>query len=631
MPRIPHRPALGLAPRAIALCLSVLAACSAASAEKHHAALDLLATATGMLAVGAFGDALRIASNGAEEARASLDPMLQRERLSLLLVASQAADALRLDQIAFRLHQDAVATAQRLAGRDTPLRPADLHRLLQAWASLAESLRARGNHSAALRAVAKSQQSLVALEQLHGRQLQDLRAAVGLLASDAADCAGDALAALAHFEAATPGGQLHWPPTDAGDALARGNSRRRPASALSRHLALLGRAAAARRAEGKPGDAAALWEQWAQVAAAGVASGAIPSVWQAPGSWRRGLLSRPWHSFGPWSGWKLASTRQAFARIQDVLIAAAPALREEWVSIRNGESASRQAECLHYLSDPLDAPKQPGHIDAPPVPEWRQYSASGFWHDERLGRSDTVESAALLDWAARLARVPADRIRVPWRCSRGSPVLCAVTAAISAVAEATTRHDLVSQAAGASEAIQVLRTGYSELGPRTSLRAHHGRSNGQLKMHLGIAVPSPTAAEQRALRRRAALAPPSQPSSPKCGRSSCVLAGDNKSSLCWTSPSSCERQPIATADPWSTGLVSASHCAALRVTGPDDAFPEQRNVESRWKPWENGRVIFFDDSFLHEVANVCSQPRAVVQVVLKHPWLPAHRAEEMEP
>lgn len=624
MARDVNRPAAGMVPKAVVLCLAVVAAASTVSCQQQQPLPASLAAAREMLATGRFGDALRVASTGAEEARSNREPSLDRERLLLLMVASEAADSLRLDQTAFRLHQDAVVLAQRLAGQKGPARLADQRRLLQAWAALSESLRARGNHSAALRAVARAQQSLIALEQMHGRRLQDLRAVVGLLAADASDCAGDAQAALAHFEAATPGRQLSGPPPVNDYGSKQAGARPAPVRSLSRHLALLGRSAAFLLESGRPEDARTLWERWGAAAAAGVASGMVPSVWQAPGSWEPGLLSRPWHSSGRRSGWRLASTKRALARIQRVLTAAAPALSIEWRSLRRGSGTSQQSECLHYLAAPLAGTEQEGRGPAPLAPEWRQYSASGYWHDEGSGRTDTVENDALAAWAASLANVAQNRIRLPWPCSSESPVLCAVTAAVVAAGtEAGTGRagDSPPVTAEQPAGIQVLRTGYSELGPRTSLRAHHGRSNGQLKMHLGIDVPTPTAAEQRALRGKSVLGSRTLRGGLECGRTSCEMVPANRSRSCRRASPNCEGQPVAVADPWSTGAVSESHCAALRVSGPDDARSGPASIVGDWQPWGNGQVLFFDDSFLHEVANVCSRPRVVVQIVLKHPWL----------
>lgn len=50
------------------------------------------------------------------------------------------------------------------------------------------------------------------------------------------------------------------------------------------------------------------------------------------------------------------------------------------------------------------------------------------------------------------------------------------------------------------------------------------------------------------------------------------------------------------------------HCATLRVA----------NVT---RAWENGKVLFFDDSFEHEVFNHCDDERVVFQLVFAHPDL----------
>lgn len=51
---------------------------------------------------------------------------------------------------------------------------------------------------------------------------------------------------------------------------------------------------------------------------------------------------------------------------------------------------------------------------------------------------------------------------------------------------------------------------------------------------------------------------------------------------------------------------SGAHCAAL-------------SVGSKERPWEEGELLFFDDSFRHEAWNNCSEERVVLQVVFKHP------------
>lgn len=109
----------------------------------------------------------------------------------------------------------------------------------------------------------------------------------------------------------------------------------------------------------------------------------------------------------------------------------------------------------------------------------------------------------------------------------------------------------------------MLRAGYSVVDARTHIRPHFGQTNGQLKLHLGLVVPSP---------------------GPDDG-------GDD-----------------------GGGGGAPRHCPpTLRVAG-----------ESR--SWRAGEVLGFDDSFRHEVWNGCAAAagdgwRAVFQVVVAHPHL----------
>ena len=87
----------------------------------------------------------------------------------------------------------------------------------------------------------------------------------------------------------------------------------------------------------------------------------------------------------------------------------------------------------------------------------------------------------------------------------------------------------------------VIRAGFSELGPDAWLKPHHGMTNAQLKMHLGLIVPR-------------------------------------------------------------------GECATFRVG-------------NETRPWREGKVAFFDDSFEHEAWNRCKSKRVVFQVVFAHPEL----------
>ena len=44
-------------------------------------------------------------------------------------------------------------------------------------------------------------------------------------------------------------------------------------------------------------------------------------------------------------------------------------------------------------------------------------------------------------------------------------------------------------------------------------------------------------------------------------------------------------------------------------------------VAKEKRAWAEGEALFFDDTFEHEVRNECTERRAVLQVVLRHPLL----------
>ena len=95
-----------------------------------------------------------------------------------------------------------------------------------------------------------------------------------------------------------------------------------------------------------------------------------------------------------------------------------------------------------------------------------------------------------------------------------------------------------------------MRAAYSVVEADTWIRPHFGMTNSQLKLHLGLIVP--------------------------------------------------------TSD---DGSGSGSECARMR--GGNST-----------RGWGVGQVIFFDDSFEHEVRNECSSKRVVFQVVIRHPDVP---------
>jgi hypothetical protein len=125
--------------------------------------------------------------------------------------------------------------------------------------------------------------------------------------------------------------------------------------------------------------------------------------------------------------------------------------------------------------------------------------------------------------------------------------------------------------------LRVLRAGYSAIEREGHLRPHCGNTNGQLKMHLGLVVPARGVAAKAAGNTIA-------------GEAGAVEAG-------------------AVVPAWEgSAPSSASPCARMRVGNETRA-------------WRKGGVLFFDDSFEHEVWNDCDATRVVFQLVLAHPDL----------
>jgi tetratricopeptide (TPR) repeat protein len=111
-------------------------------------------------------------------------------------------------------------------------------------------------------------------------------------------------------------------------------------------------------------------------------------------------------------------------------------------------------------------------------------------------------------------------------CSLDTPVACQLLAQLRKISP-----------------YDILRAGYSAISPATWIQPHFGTTNGQLKFHLGLKIPSPNS------------------------------------------------------------------CAKFRVG------EEERG-------WEEGKVLFFDDSYVHEVRNMCDEKRVIFQIVFRHPQLP---------
>lgn len=216
------------------------------------------------------------------------------------------------------------------------------------------------------------------------------------------------------------------------------------------------------------------------VSAALVRTGPWDRVDQLPLNYEPNLAAAPWHAFdGPHSLWSHVT-----APVAALLAAAAPALRAEFLTLKASGSLLEENECIHTG----------GGVGA----NWRWFATNGFW-----------------------------TLRDIDGCALATPAACALLRSVTTV----------------SPTLRVLRSGYSSIDGKVTLRPHCGRTNAQLKFHLGLIVP-----------RNNGGAP----------------------------------------------------CARL-------------TVGNETRAWEEGGVLFFDDSFLHSVKHDCDEERVIFQLVITHP------------
>merc|ERR1712232_461115 len=160
--------------------------------------------------------------------------------------------------------------------------------------------------------------------------------------------------------------------------------------------------------------------------------------------------------------------------VKNLLISYASQLRQEYDQLKIAGKLERESECIHDSGN------------------WSRFEATAVW--QKLSRSGCAEGDA--------------------------PVSCSLFSKL---------RDSLD--------FPVIRLGFSALAASTHLKSHHGMTNGQLKLHLGLTVP-----------------------------------GD---------------------------------CATFRV-------------HNETRSWTQDEVLFFDDSFEHEVHNSCESERVVFQVVFRH-------------
>jgi aspartyl/asparaginyl beta-hydroxylase (cupin superfamily) len=152
----------------------------------------------------------------------------------------------------------------------------------------------------------------------------------------------------------------------------------------------------------------------------------------------------------------------------------------------------------------------------------------------------------------------------------GGAAFCNISATPAGCALVDTLRRIQTMDNERGRGVQVVRAGFSILEAGGHIRAHCGATNTVLKMHLGVVVPSISAAAD--------------------------TDGDSSN--------------IRT-----TSAIGArdANCAVMRVG-------------RKTKAWAEGAVLFFDDSFEHEVWNRCATPRVIFQIVIQHPLLAGARA-----
>jgi hypothetical protein len=455
-------------------------------------------------------------------------PSGRAARVALLEATAQSLSALKQPGRGVELRAEALALRKR-SSRPALSRPMEL---VKALTAIAQDLRDDRRYNESLGAVHEAKELVRALPPTPAaaaapaaaapppsgvRDAPALLAVLTRIEAGLLDCRGDTLLGLKRLAAAAQSGG----PGDEAQAVASGT--------LLRHLGLLLRArsgadtTAAGRALLQPaaggGDAPAarlralLASQERKLRAELLARGPWQHPQQLPHTYVPGLAARAWHS--------VPAHWPRLAPVVSALEAAAPALAAEYAALRDAGRLEPEAECIHNS----------GAGGA-----WRVFMANAVWHRQR----DTAG------------------------CSVHAPVACGLLARVAALrAPPVDGGGAAAGAAppggggGGAPLLRPLRVGYSAVGGRSRLFPHHGVTNAQLKLHLGLVVPA--------------------------------LGGG-------------VYDDARAADP------AAVPCAVLRVGNETRA-------------WVQGRVLAFDDSFEHEVENRCDDERVVLQLVFAHPDL----------
>ena len=237
-----------------------------------------------------------------------------------------------------------------------------------------------------------------------------------------------------------------------------------------------------------------------------IASGPWERPTQLPRNYTRGLRALPWHTIDE------NDTESRWTVVKDLVAlakAASPALLAEWKSLPQSLKLVEN-ECIADLSHG----------------KWSYTTVNAPW----------------------IRDIDNDG------CSIQTPVACALL------------HEARSLGMGGS----ALRGTYSSLAGGTRLRPHCGLTNGQIKLHVGLEIPS--------------------------------LVRTFKG----------EEEEIS--ESAGTNDLNGTPCAFLTVSGETRA-------------WRAGEVLVFDDSFEHHVTSTCKGERTVFQLVIPHPEIPINKRD----
>lgn len=222
--------------------------------------------------------------------------------------------------------------------------------------------------------------------------------------------------------------------------------------------------------------------------------------------------------------WLQINTFPKLHHIEDILIKHYLALREEYLDLKTSHLLLRDSDCI---------------ADADGGRWWR-YEITGAWY-------------------------PLDKNR----CSNHTPVAC---------------HTLQLLR---DTNFRILRAGYSAIEPNTWIRPHFGRTNEQLKLHLGLIVPKKMNIKYSKSKKRKRK---------RNVKKNGILRKKRNKKI-------------------NNKYVHDDTCTTFRVG-------------NETRTWHVGKIILFDDSFEHEVYNHCTEERVVFQVVIGHPQLVMHLNSE---